>query len=69
MDNNLDYKNLDKIKELIIDILSPPLIVFNNKIFEIFFTLLNFVKKAKKWLLMLPINYLVTFFLLLAIFY
>lgn len=48
MDNNLDYKDLDKIKKLIIDILSPPLVAFNNKIFEIFFTLLSFIKKAKK---------------------
>lgn len=57
LNNNLNYKNLNKIKALIINISLLLSAVFNNKKFNIFFTWLNFMKKAKKWLLILLINY------------
>lgn len=47
LDNNLNNKNLNKIKTLIIDFLSTPSAVFNNKKSEIYFILLGFMKKAK----------------------
>lgn len=48
LNNNLNYKNLNKIKALIVNISLSLSVVFNNKKFDIFFTLLNFMKKAKK---------------------
>lgn len=47
LDNNLNNKNLNKIKTLIIDFLSTLSAVFNNKKSEIYFILLSFMKKAK----------------------
>lgn len=48
LNNNLDDKGLDEIKALLINVLSPPSIVFNNKNSETFFTLLGFIETAGK---------------------
>lgn len=50
-DNNLDDKDLDKIKILVIDILSPPSAVLNNKNLKAFFTLLSFVEKIEEMII------------------
>lgn len=48
LDNNLDNKDLNKIKALIINILLLFLVAFNNNNSKIFFTLLDFIKKVEK---------------------
>lgn len=48
LDNNLDNKSLNRIKILLINILPPIFIVFNNKISKAFFNLLGLIEKAEK---------------------
>lgn len=48
LDNNLDDKDLNKIKVLIINVLLTPFIAFNIKNSKIFFFLLGFIEKAKE---------------------
>ena len=48
LDNDLDYKDLDEIKALIIDVPSPPSTFLNVETSKVFFTLLDVMKKAEK---------------------
>lgn len=48
------------METLVIDVLSPPFIVFSDKNSETFFTLLGLIEKAKKWLSILLIDHLLT---------
>ena len=45
-DNNLDDQNLEEMKALVIDALSPPSISFDDENSETFFTLLGLEEKV-----------------------